>query len=243
MEILIGRNIKRLRKAREISQETLAEAMGVTVQAVSKWETEQSLPDVGLIPEIARFFSVTLDSLFFGSEDIQPVADIGTLPKNGKLYIVQAMNGKILSCDEWQRDKVIRLELGETGNQLTAEIWGNANIDGKVGGGIKAEGIVNCGNVAGGVVSDSIVNCGNVAGGVVADGAVCCGNVGGNVSSDESINCGNISGSVSGDGDIRCGDITNAETIHCAKLYAKGKITCDKIEGEVHTGESIAFDF
>ena len=51
MEILIGANIRQLRKARDMSQEQLAEAVGVTVQAVSKWETQQSLPDIGIVPE------------------------------------------------------------------------------------------------------------------------------------------------------------------------------------------------
>lgn len=242
MEILIGRNIKQFRRAMEISQERLAEATGVTVQAVSKWETCQSLPDIGLVPEIAAFFGVTIDELFFGKGEYVPKTDISVIPNNGKLYIVQAMNGKILGSDEWIQDKRIYLELNENGSQPSLEIWGSADINGNVSG-VTSKGSVNCGNVSGGVVADGSVNCGNVSGGIVADGSVNCGHVGGSVTTDNSINCGHINGAVYTQGDIRCGNITECKEIRCNKLYAKGKINCGKIEGEVHTGEDIDFDY
>lgn len=243
MKISIGANIRQLRKAREISQEQLAEAVGVTVQAVSKWETQQSLPDIGIVPEIAEFFGVTLDELFFGGIDISAKADVRAVPSNGKLYIVQVRDGKILGSEEWERDKRIYLDLGERDNQLSAEIWGNADIKGNVGGKVVAEGSVNCGNVAGGVVADGSLNCGNVAGAVVADGMVNCGNVVGDITTDAGVNCGNIAGAVSSQGDVHCGDISQCKEIRCQRLYAEGKITCEKIEGEVYTGEDINIDF
>jgi len=64
MNIKLGRKIKELRKARNISQEILAEYLGVSFQAVSKWENEAGLPDVSLIPAIASFFEVSTDELF-----------------------------------------------------------------------------------------------------------------------------------------------------------------------------------
>lgn len=60
----LGEKIKTLRKSRNISQETLASYLGVSFQAVSKWETGATLPDVTLIPAIAAFFSVSTDELF-----------------------------------------------------------------------------------------------------------------------------------------------------------------------------------
>lgn len=60
----IGEKIKVLRKAKSISQESLAKALGVTFQAVSKWETNTTAPDVSLIPPIASFFGVSIDELF-----------------------------------------------------------------------------------------------------------------------------------------------------------------------------------
>lgn len=60
----LGENIKMLRKQRNISQEVLAEGLGVSFQTVSKWENEYTLPDVSLIPALASFFGVSIDELF-----------------------------------------------------------------------------------------------------------------------------------------------------------------------------------
>lgn len=64
MNIGLGRKIRELRKARKISQEILAQYLGVSFQAVSKWENEATMPDVALIPAIASFFKVSTDELF-----------------------------------------------------------------------------------------------------------------------------------------------------------------------------------
>ena len=64
MAMTIGEKIKALRKAKNISQEFLAKALGVSFQAVSKWETNTTTPDVSLIPPIASFFGVSIDELF-----------------------------------------------------------------------------------------------------------------------------------------------------------------------------------
>lgn len=64
MEIRLGAKIRALRKQKGFSQEVLAQALGVSFQAVSKWETATTLPDVALIPAIASFFGVSTDELF-----------------------------------------------------------------------------------------------------------------------------------------------------------------------------------
>ncbi len=64
MEIKLGKKIRDLRKERNISQEVLAEALGISFQAVSKWENESAMPDVTLIPAIASYFGVSTDELF-----------------------------------------------------------------------------------------------------------------------------------------------------------------------------------
>lgn len=63
MTIGIGRAVARLRRAAGITQETLAEAVGVSAPAVSKWETGQSYPDITLLPRLARYFGVSVDTL------------------------------------------------------------------------------------------------------------------------------------------------------------------------------------
>ena len=55
MMIHLGNKIRELRRSRDISQETLANHLGVSFQAVSKWETGATLPDVTLVPAIASF--------------------------------------------------------------------------------------------------------------------------------------------------------------------------------------------
>ena len=64
MELKLGEKIKTLRKQKNISQEVLAQVLGVSFQAVSKWETGACLPDVAMIPAIAGFFEVSTDELF-----------------------------------------------------------------------------------------------------------------------------------------------------------------------------------
>ena len=64
MTIKLGRKIRELRKANNISQEVLAQYLGVSSQAISKWENETAMPDVTLIPAIASFFDVSTDDLF-----------------------------------------------------------------------------------------------------------------------------------------------------------------------------------
>ena len=60
---MIGKQISALRKERGIKQEELAKFVGVTIQAVSKWENG-GVPDTELLPKIADFFSVSIDALF-----------------------------------------------------------------------------------------------------------------------------------------------------------------------------------
>lgn len=59
----IGENIRELRKKRGITREQLAEITGISFQAVSKWETGESLPDITMVPVLAAYFGVTTDAL------------------------------------------------------------------------------------------------------------------------------------------------------------------------------------
>ena len=64
MDQKIGLQIAKLRKEQEITQTALAEYLSVSPQAVSRWENGISVPDICLLPQIAAFFSVTIDELF-----------------------------------------------------------------------------------------------------------------------------------------------------------------------------------
>ncbi len=60
----IGRTIQCLRKAKGVTQEKMAQQIGVTFQAISKWENDVTLPDIMMLPVIADCFGVSIDELF-----------------------------------------------------------------------------------------------------------------------------------------------------------------------------------
>ena len=60
----LGKKISELRKEKSFTQEELAEKLGVSPQAVSKWENDLSCPDIMLLPELASLFDVSIDEMF-----------------------------------------------------------------------------------------------------------------------------------------------------------------------------------
>ena len=78
MNVKIGAIIKKLRAESNITQDTLATAIGVTPQAISRWESENGYPDIELLPTLADFFSVSIDELlgYKLSEREQELANI-----------------------------------------------------------------------------------------------------------------------------------------------------------------------
>ena len=98
MEIGICESIKKLRKKYNISQEVLADSLGITVQAISKWENGKAYPNIILLPKIADYFHVSIDILFQGGmEDANEV-----LPD--KTYELLDLNGNSWDCigdSEW----------------------------------------------------------------------------------------------------------------------------------------------
>lgn len=64
MQIRLGEKIRELRKRNGRKQEDLARALGVTSQAVSRWEANGGYPDMEMIPAIANYFGITIDELF-----------------------------------------------------------------------------------------------------------------------------------------------------------------------------------
>ena len=63
MTINIGDTIKSMRKNKNITQETLANFLGVSNQSISKWERNETYPDIAMLPAIASFFGTSVDNL------------------------------------------------------------------------------------------------------------------------------------------------------------------------------------
>ena len=70
----IAANITKLRKERGMTQEALAEVIGVSAQTISKWENSTTYPDVALLPVIADVFGVTIDALYGRESDTPNVS-------------------------------------------------------------------------------------------------------------------------------------------------------------------------
>ena len=68
----IGKRICALRKAKGMKQEELAQRLDISGQAVSKWENDQTCPDVSLLPRLAEVFGVTTDYLLTGEQEQTP---------------------------------------------------------------------------------------------------------------------------------------------------------------------------
>ena len=97
----IGSNIANFRKEKGLTQNELGERLGVTNQAISKWETETSMPDVMLLPEIAKTLGVSLEMLYSDEEDT-------------KITVAQDLKDKRIvkiSVDEDDAKVVVRLPI------------------------------------------------------------------------------------------------------------------------------------
>ncbi len=214
----MGLFIKEARKNAGLTQQDVAQAVGVSVQAVSKWEVGQSMPDTALLPDIADCLGLTLDALF-GRREMQE--RLACLPDDGQLRVTQFLGRRLLRADERAEDappiplafdEAVRRALtpDEQGRlRLAVLVEGDAAITGGVQGEVRADaGNVNCwGKIAGGVHAQGDVICwGNIAGGVHAQGDVIGrGDIAGDIHAQGGVNCSkDILGDVRAGGDVIC---------------------------------------
>ena len=69
MEMTLGKRIAMFRKEKGLKQEELADLVNLSPQAISKWENNQTCPDISLLPELARIIGVTVDELLSGKQE------------------------------------------------------------------------------------------------------------------------------------------------------------------------------
>ena len=257
-QIYFGQRIAALRKASGMTQEALAQRLGITNQAVSKWESDQCCPDIMQLPALADIFEISLDSLF-GREALpqspEPVTVIGELPweDNDDLHAVcfvghqlvryqdiPSVGGKrerfsySFSCLGFDKagargNEPVQLHFsGKVGN-----IYSDYSVycsESTVGGNVQAGDGVICTEVGGEVRAGDSVTCVGVRGNVIAgDGVSCTGDIGGNAQAGEDLRCeGAIGGNASAGGDLECGGSIGG------RVQAGGDVECrGSIQGDL----------
>ena len=92
--INVGNQIAILRKGKELTQQDLGERLGVTFQAVSKWERGDTLPDTAILPDLAQVLQTTVDFILNGGEKM--------VEYRGKINVTDMING--IKCLERMRE-------------------------------------------------------------------------------------------------------------------------------------------
>lgn len=122
----IGTRIAEARKRKGLTQDQLAEAMGVSPQAVSKWENDISCPDITLLPQLADYFGISVDDLLRG----QTAPEAQIVPEEErKDFNKMMLRINVLSA---QGDKVkvnLPMPLLKTGLQIGMNMENMGNYD------------------------------------------------------------------------------------------------------------------
>lgn len=233
--MMLGNKIAELRKEKGITQEALANTLRVSNQAVSKWEANQSCPDILLLPQIADFFDVSLDYLFDREKN-----------QSEKIVMSQNYNSGINRQGKpeegyhlpWEDDGMLRavIYIGHNlvqavdcteASEITFTYEGEA-LD------IVSNFSVNCNNVEGDIIAYGNVTCDYVEGDIDAKGNVICDHVEGDVVAGGSVTCDGVEGDIEAGGCVTCGEVNG-------NLNVGGSVTCDEINGNVCAGGDIIF--
>ena len=189
-----------------MTQDALAEKLGVTFQAVSKWENGLAMPDITFLPRLSEIFGVTVDSLFGLAARQSPKTE--NIPS--KVRVLDWDDDGVLRAVLFVGNRITdRQELTETKFKFTFEYDGTVRD----------------------VISDFSVSCGDVEGNVTTEvGNINCSDIDGDVSAESgNINCSDIGGdATTASGSINCCDIDGDATT------ASGSISCGDIGGGCH---------
>lgn len=200
----IGNNIKQLRLRKNLTQDQVAEKLGVSYQAVSKWENNANTPDIALLPEIADLFGVSIDALF--SDDLIDHSDIHSIMKDDDVIRVVQLRGtkvikvsSVLSPDTPPIEIAFPHDCNDRTQYFKVEVYGH-------------------------LISDSSIN-----GDVVCHQTLTSGTINGDVKSEGNIDVKELNAQK-----VICGNITDcyklqAKTIECAGNIASAHVTCDLI--------------
>ena len=200
-EIIVNR-----RKALGLTQEGLAQKLGVTNQAVSKWESGQSCPDLALLPRIADLFGITIDELF------------GREPK--------AVDFPAQPPFPWPDDGVLRVLLYAGHTRVYGPVEGADEIHFCYEGpalNIESAVSVYCDDVMGNVTAGGSVNCDDVYGSISAQGSVNCDDVKGDIRAGGNVTCDCAEGDIHAGGNVQVDEASG-------EIHAGGSVYCDHWE-------------
>ena len=247
MNETMGSILARLRREKGWTQEQLARELGISYQAVSKWENELSSPDLSALPLLADLFGVSIDTLF-GREteaivpaaqeqrEAPPRADAAQAcvelpwPDDDTLHVVLFAGHTLVGHSGGERifsKKQVSFQY--EGPALNIQSDFAVSVDGDVEGSVTAGGDVQCDAVGGDVQAHGSVTCDTVGGSVTAGGDVSCDNVYGNVSAGGDVTCDDVYGSVSAEGDVTCDDVQGS-------VSAEGDVSEDADEDDDLSG-------
>lgn len=171
----LGEKIMRLRQKQGLSQEAFGESLGVSRQAVSKWETGQAMPDINKITAMSELFGVSTDSLLKSGESMEENTSCSTQQSN-------ASQNDGASGESFGNSALKRLRNLEYKSKTT--VWGLPLVHLKLGHakgifavGLTARGLVTLGFFSIGLFSAGLLSLGLLAIGTLALGALSIGGI------------------------------------------------------------------
>jgi transcriptional regulator with XRE-family HTH domain len=102
--IKISDYLKRTRQSKSMTQQNVADRLGITPQAVSKWERYESMPDITLLPEIAGIYGITVEDILMAGEMEQDI-ELSDVMRVLNTFVDEKVFGKVL--DEFERARSI----------------------------------------------------------------------------------------------------------------------------------------
>ena len=159
----IGKNIASFRKAKGWTQAELGEKIGVSNQAVSKWESEMSMPDVMLLPVLADAFECYVDEFF--SREVKTEIHYDHCAEfpwedDNTIRIFQTVGKKIIKSQEVNTcmEVVFPRNCNETTRQyFKVEVFGNLFSDSSINGDVVCHGYIDCHEINGDVSAQGTI--------------------------------------------------------------------------------------
>lgn len=251
----LGNRIAFYRKKLNITQEALARQLGVTNQAVSKWESDQCCPDVMLLPKLAEIFSITMDELF-GREpektsDLDRVSAFAeeSLPDIGNIMhniiseeIADNMTDEMNHQDPENRKKsgfekmfgISLAALDKKANQQKNQSWAGLpwEDDNILRVAVYVGRELICGGLAKPGYEFDVKRDVDAVLSSISGISISCGNVGGDVDAGGNVICGRVGGDVDAGSNVTC-DAVGGD------VDAGSSVTCGDVGGDVDAGTDV----